>query len=204
MTERPNGPHIGVYCADCGTWQKWRKKNMSEPAFTIDHNNTSGSLIPEGVYEAVIKAAFENTTKNGAMYIDIPLIVRNDIEQPRKNVHIFHKIWKKKEPNEHDRRCGGYIAAQINAISKAAGIPNGKPYASLEELFNDLYHKPVLVSVKHEEYNNQPQAKVDWVQPSKNPDCQHVFKTENAAPKPDISAGATLLPPSIDDDDLPF
>jgi hypothetical protein len=176
--------------------------------FAIDYNNTGGGLLAPGTYEAVIKAAFEDVTQGGTMHISIPLVVRNDIEQSNKNSHIFHKIWKKKEPNEADIKCGGYIAAQINAIGKAAGIPDRKPYKSLDELFGDLRGKPVRVTVKHEVWNDKPQIKVDAVGASHFPDCKHVFKADSEP----CHAGNIMVngqhfatsDPGLNDEDLPF
>jgi hypothetical protein len=181
--------------------------NTENIGFAIDYSNTaSGSLLPPGTYEAVIKHAFENITKSGVQYIDVPLIVRNDIEQPHKNKYIFHKIWQKKEPNEADIRCGGYIAAFINSLSKAAGIPNGKAYKSLAELCGDLEGKPVRVTIKHDMYNEQPQVKVDAVEVSKIPDCKHVFKSADTmgANLPPGAPSDFYVDEELSDDDLPF
>ena len=206
MKERINGPHIEIYCGDCGKHQKFRSKKFGEVGnnmgFVIDHENaSSGGLIPVGTYEAVIKAAFENTTPNEAMFINIPIIIRNDVEQPYRNAYVWHSIWRKKEPNKLDQACGGYNAAQINAIGKAAAIPNGKSYGSLDELFAELKGRPISVKIKHETYNDKTRAKVDFVDTAKVLPCKHVFKAEV---EPVTAAQPVAFSEDIDDDDLPF
>ena len=178
-------------------------------SFNIDYKNVGGGIVPEGTYEAVIKAAYEDATPKATIYINVPLVIRNDIEQPYKNAYIWHAIWKKKEPNDADRQCGGYVSASINMLSKAAGIPNGKPYASLDELFEDLKGKPIRIKVKHEQYNGKTQAKVESMEASKFLPCRHVFKqaaaAANAPQEYNMPPGIIYeIDDSLDDEELPF
>jgi hypothetical protein len=166
--------------------------------FEINHNeaSSSGGLMPVGEYECIIKSALEDVTKGGTIFINVPLVVRNDIEQPYKNAYIWHSIWQVKEPKEADKACQGFSSFGIQSLSKAAGLQNGKKYASLAEWGADLKLKLVRVSVKHEEYQGNTQAKVKFVNETKFPTCNHVWKNQPA------SAG--LMPDGIKDDDLPF
>ena len=90
--------------------------------------STGGGIIPIGEYEVIIKSALEDVTKGGTPYINVPMIIRNDIEQPYKNAYIWHSIWHVKEPKDADKACGGYSSYGIQTISKAAGLQNGKKY----------------------------------------------------------------------------
>ena len=189
-------------------------------SFSIDHNNTGGGkIVPEGIYEVVIKAVYEDVIqKTGTIYINVPLVIRNDIEQPYKNAYIWHCIWKKKEPNENDLRCGGYISANLNALSKAAEIPHGKSYAGLEKLFEDLKDKPLRVKVKHETFNGKTQAKVESMAASKFTTCRHVYKQTAVVSVASSPSAAYNVPEtndinmeqfftiddSLEDEDLPF
>lgn len=198
--------------------------------FTTNYENVgSGStLLPEGDYECIIKSAILNTTVNGTPYFDVRFVIRNDIQnQKYANKYIFHSIWKKKTPSEADNQVGGYSFAQIMALAKAAKIPAGKNYSSLDEMGKDLEKKPVLVTLEHNTYNNTTNERVKYVNESKFPDCKHVFKTtdntggqaQSYAQKPQqqfAAASAAVVPQAqtigdlsdfeevISDNDIPF
>ena len=63
--------------------------------FTTNYENvgTGSGLLPEGLYECVIKSAAIDTTKNGTEYFDVRFVIRNDIQdQKYANKYIFHSI----------------------------------------------------------------------------------------------------------------
>lgn len=163
-------------------------------------------LIPEGEYECIIKYASENVTRGGTVHMSVTLVVRNDVDQPCKNRYIWHNIWQKKEPSPADLACGGYSSKQINSLSKAAKLPNGKRYDSLEDWADDLKNRVVRVTVEHNEYNGKTNARVKWVNESKYPNCQHKWKI-NSDEKP-TSAYTNNNTDDFEeipsDDDLPF
>ena len=55
--------------------------------FEIDYEKASefGNIV-DGVYEVTIEHSMEKTTPNGADYLDIPLRIRTDFDQPHKTV----------------------------------------------------------------------------------------------------------------------
>jgi hypothetical protein len=178
-----------------------------------DEAAEGSELIPEGEYECIIKYAGEDATQKGTVYMGATLVVRNDIDQPCKNKYIWHKIWQKKEPSPADLACNGYSSKQINALSKAAKLPNGKKYESLSEWCDELKDKIVRVTVEHEEYNGKTNAKVKWVNESKFPQCKHRWKNadvdvsaddEPAAGYANGDTGDFEEIPTPTDDDLPF
>lgn len=158
---------------------------------STNYKDLNDNLIPEGKYEAVIKSAFLDMTKGGTEFINVQLIVRNDVEQIYQNKYIFHSIWKKKEPNEADKNCDGFSAQQLFKLCKAIDIPENKEFENLEQMLAELVGKPVLVGIKHDEYNGYKQEKVSFVAKTKFPDCKHEFKKK----EPEIE---------VDDSDLPF
>lgn len=159
--------------------------------FQVDHDKASeGGIIPEGTYEVIVAKAFEDTAKSGTMFINLHLVVRNDVVvQQHQNRYIFGSIWQSKE-------TGQYNAGMLNAVAKALRIENGKRYNSMEELLNDFKGKTCKVTVKHEEYNGKINARVSRWEPSQFQGCNHVFK-ENANNIPD-----GFHPTS--NDDIPF
>lgn len=163
-------------------------------------------LIPEGEYECIIKYAGEDATRGGTVYMGVTLVVRNDIDQPCKNKYIWHHIWQKKEPSPADLACSGYSSKQINAVSKAAKLPNGKSYESLADWADELKNKCVRVTVEHEEYQGKTNVKVKWINESNHPDCRHKWKGSD-----DVSGETSKNTtndfqevPTPTDDDLPF
>ncbi|MGN1112291.1 MAG: DUF669 domain-containing protein [Acutalibacteraceae bacterium] len=189
---------------------------------------SQGSNIkPEGDYECIISRWTEKDSKSGSKGLNFAFIVRNDVEQAYKNAYIWHTLWKHKKPTEADMQVNGYGFGQIMAMGKAAGLPDGKEYESLEEFCNDLINKPIRVTLRHEEYNGKIQERVSYVNPSKFPQCNHIPKQSsttaensyaskpqqfavNTAAKPQQFANDTGMQmgftdmPIIADDDLPF
>jgi len=179
-------------------------------AFETNYRDNS-ELIPEGFYECVIKSVYEDATKGGKLYINVPLVVRNDVEQKFKNTYLWHSIWKKKEPNQNDLAVNGYAAFGVNMLSQAAGLKEGTRFESMEDWMEALKGLPVRVEVKHElnPYNNQLQARVKKLYPTTAPNCAHHWKTAaaNSAAEPARTANASGSFENADDmadDDLPF
>lgn len=196
--------------------------------FTTNYDNvgTGSGLLPEGLYECVVKSASLNATQNGKPYFDVRFVIRNDVSQKYQNKYIFHSLWKIKNPSEADMQLDGYSFKQIMALAKAAKIPAGKNYANLDEMGKDLIGKPVLVEVEHNTNPNNGQTKerVKYVNESKYPDCKHVFKESAPAannqtyaqrPQQNFASAAVPAAPTMNSDlsdfeeivsdgDLPF
>lgn len=179
-------------------------------SYSVNYDEVSegSEIIPEGEYECIIKYAGEDSTKGGTVYMGITLVVRNDVDQPCKNKYIWHHIWQKKEPSPADLACSGYSSKQINAVSKAAKLPNGKSYEWLSDWSDELKNRCVRATVEHEEYQGKPQVKVKWINESKFSDCRHKWKgaedvqgeEEPAHPSNDGFQETTVL----SEEDLPF
>lgn len=182
-------------------------------SFRVDHSQAA-DLLPAGEYEAVIKYAGEAVTEGGKEYIAVTLIIRNDVDQKQKNRSIRHSIWHKKEPSPADIACGGYSSKQIQSLSKAAGLPNGKEYGNLEDWCEDLANKPVRITVEHEEYpegSGTFHARVRWINESRALPCRHVWKGSEDIDVEPVPAAESDPKPSNEfqevkasDDDLPF
>lgn len=154
--------------------------------FTIDtaNTNTEFSVIPEGRYEVLIKNAEEKQASNGNHKLNFSFVIRNDVQQDCKNRILFFEIWKKKQPNQQDIQVQGYNFNQLmNLVKNAGGIPDGTHFETVQDLCKVLVGKCLKVTVKHEEYNGKTNAKIDQfygLEPTKFPDCKHVFKEKSA------------------------
>jgi len=148
----------------------------------------SGNIKPEGDYECIITAVEEKTTKNGKTKLGVQMVIRNDIAgQKYGNAMLFYDIWKRREPTQIDMQVGGYGFSQVMSLGKAAGLPDGKDYASLKEYCEDLLNKCVIAHLEHEDYNGNTQERVKRLNPTKYPDCKHVFKKKES-----FSSGQTF------------
>lgn len=162
-------------------------------AFQVNHDEANSyELLPAGEYEVLIQECKLIESKNGTEYLNMPLIVRNDINQAGKDRLIFNSMFRKKNPDAKDAACDGFSAARIQSISKAAKLQNGKQYGSLDDWGADLKGKPVRVMVVHDEYNGQEKLGIKYINETKYPQVNHQWK--QAAPSggvPSAFAGAT-------------
>ena len=177
--------------------------------FSLDFNEVyegTGS-IADGDYEVVVNSCGENATPSGAEYIEFDLIVRNDIDQPSKNQHVFHKVWKAKAD-------GKYNMKTFNTIGKACQLQNGKSYKSFDDLLSDYVRKMAVVNIKNEEseYNGKTytNTNVKYFNKTKFPNLNHTFKVAgNEANTNDSRFGNDPFanngePNVISDDDIPW
>lgn len=166
-------------------------------AFTLDFSKANGNGIKDGTYEAVIFNVLEDATPGGAEFMNFDLIVRNDVEQPYQNAHIFQRVWRAKD-------TGKYNAGMINTIARAADMSDGKSYQSLEDLMTDFIDHPVKVTVKNEknEYKGKTYDDLNVKRWNKSdyPNVQHQYKK---APAKQINR-ADHQETEITDDELPF
>ena len=169
--------------------------------FNVNYDEAKNTnIIPEGEYEVVIREAKISTNSNNKEYIDVPMIVRNDVEQKYQNGYIWHALWKRKTPSAADEAVGGYSNYEIQALSKAVKFNNGDTFNSLDEWMDKLAGRTLRVIIKHEEYNGKTQAKVRSVSETQYPEYRHVFKSKSSAVDDDKPRFEELGK----DDDLPF
>ncbi|WP_410496375.1 DUF669 domain-containing protein [Cellulosilyticum sp. ST5] len=145
-------------------------------AFTVNTNDTQEQqgLMKPGDYEVVIKEVKEGQSQQkGTPYIQIELVVRNDINQEYKNKYLWYTIWD--TPTTREK---GIYAKQINTVSKHAGIQNGATFNSFQDWGKFLFGRPMLATVKLEEYNGEQKERVSFLSATKFPQCQHNFRVE--------------------------
>lgn len=166
--------------------------------FGVDYSKTNNFvLIAKGEYEVIIKDAYEDVSKSGKPFINVSLIIRNDVDQPHQDSNLTHALRMKNDPTPEDLACDGYSEKQIQSLSKAAQLENGKTYASIAQWCGDLPGKLIRVTVEHEMYNDKPYARVKWTNESQHPVCGHTFKNQPAQ----VSSYA---PAQLSDEELPF
>lgn len=167
--------------------------------FNLDFNDKfEGGGVKDGMYEVIVNIAAEKSTPSGAEYVEVDLIIRNDIQQEHQNQHIFHKIWKKKD-------TGKYNLQAFNTLGWAFKLQEGKNYNGIDDLLQDFFMKVAKVMVKNEtsEFKGKSYDNLNvkrWEQ-SAFPQSQHQFKQKESMANANQFAGNTL---NISDDDLPF
>lgn len=180
--------------------------------FKVDYD-AANNLVAPGSYECRIVEAFTNATSSGTLFFSVRMAIRDDVEQPHKGRIIFHRIWRKKEPTAEDMAVDGFSFKQLMALCRAAQLPNGKSYASLDELGNDLAGRDLKVAVEHEfnDYRGETEVRVKWL--NKSDLAQPITQTQQPIPARDKkgsvsdlaleeSAGGDFTP--IDNGDLPW
>lgn len=135
-------------------------------------------IVPEGFYECIITNAEIRKTQNGKYKVGFMLTIRNDIQQQCTNRVLFLDIWRKKEPTPADEQVDGFNFSQLMAVSRAAQIPSGQSFDSLEQFLRALTGRLLIAEVKHEEYNGKTLVRVDALRtaPTRFPECRHVQK----------------------------
>lgn len=166
--------------------------------FNLDFSKkTQGGAIKDGSYEVVVNRASEEATPSGAEYIELDLIVRNDVEQEYKNKHIFAKIWKAKKTNK-------YNEGTIMAVADALQLKDGTTYNSFEELLADFVLKTAYVTVKTEESQDKRYKNVNvnyWDKSNVKGVMKHEFKKGD---EPSFGPSQNNQNNIVQDDDLPF
>lgn len=168
-------------------------------AFGTNYDNIpqgGSELVPDGFYECIITNAEIRQTQNGKYKVGFMLTIRNDIQQPCANRVLFLDIWRKREPTPADEQVDGFNFAQLMAVSRAAKIPSGQNFESLEQFLQALTGRLLIAEVKHEEYNGKTQVRVDSLStaPTQFPDCRHVQKQRQQAQNPAYGSPAPRQP----------
>lgn len=161
--------------------------------FKVDYDDVKefGDIEP-GEYETVVHTAVENATPGGAIYMDIQLVIRNDIQQKFKNFRIFHKVFQSKAN-------GQYHPGFINAMAKAFQVPDGKQFNSVNDLLSEFQGKTAKVRVENREYNGKNYAEVKQWHPTSFPQVNHQWRANNDSKETEIEG---FKPTS--NDDIPF
>lgn len=159
--------------------------------FKVDYDEVKefGGVVAEGEYEVVVNKAIENVAQTGTQFMDIQLIIRNDIDQKHKNQYIFAKVYQSKETQK-------YHSGMVNGVCKALGVPNGTNFKSVDEMMDFFNGKAARVTIKHEEYKGDKQARVQFWNPSKFTECNHEFKKVDKQEIEDFT--------EVSSDDVPF
>lgn len=172
-------------------------------AFAVNHNEAyqGYEMVEQGKYEGIIVNPKFDTTKGGTEYINVPVVIRNDVNQKFQNCYVWIKLWKRKEPSAADIACGGYSNSQIQTLSKAVRLPDGQAYNTIEQWMAALNNRPILIDVKHEEYNGNTNAVVKYMSETKVPQVNHKFgERQQSTPGAAPIAGFT----QVEDEDLPW
>lgn len=123
--------------------------------------------IEDGTYEAIIETVAEKVNQNNKRYIEVACRIRDG--QPHARTLVYRKIWAAKMPSKDDLAVGGYLSWQVYEMADAASVPEGKQFASLDELFREVEGRPVLVTVENSEYNGRSYPGVIGVSASGTP-----------------------------------
>ena len=171
--------------------------------FDLDYSEVKEFGVEDGTYEVVIGNSKQDTFEHSGLdYIQFDFIIRNDIKDQRfSNAHIFYRIF----PSKKD---GKYPKGMLYGVAKAAGLPNHTHFDSLDDYFDKLYHKPLLVTVKNEKWESKGKSgenlNVKALKTTNFPEVGHTFKEEQKVASTNDPFGGGNESIDISDDDLPF
>ena len=142
--------------------------------------SNSYDTVPCGEYECIISNAGIRQNPNGKWKCAFTLTVRNDVQQGSQNRTLFLDIWKKLEPSKNDLAVDGFNFNALMILAKAAQIPDGMNFESLEDFLKILVGRCIRVTVSHRESGGNVYAQIDrfkGVTESRFPECRHAAKT---------------------------
>lgn len=174
--------------------------------FTTDYKDigNENTPIPEGEYEAIIRNAQERTTQKGGSFLSLSIVIRNDVQQDCHNRYIFENMFRKNEPSQADKQVQGYSFKRLMQIARAAKLPAGKAYETVQELCRDLLQKPVRITVYHDTYNSKVNVRVKYFDCTSFPQVNHIWKEQQThadiqAPPSDPGFASAAQISSLDD-----
>ena len=148
--------------------------------------NTGFEALPQGNYEVIITNPTIRPTQAGREYINMKLVVRNDLDKVPNlantnakyhNRIVFAQIYTDKETDR-------YNTEDLMFYLEAAQVPDGTEIEDMQHFLDLIEDKPVRVYVtqRENEYKGvkQIQNKV-WansVEKSQFPEVNHVFKNK--------------------------
>ena len=149
--------------------------------------NTGFEALPKGNYEVIITKPTIKSTQAGREYINMQLVVRNDLDNVTNlantnakyhNRIVFAQIYTDKETDR-------YNTEDLMFYLEAAQVPDGTEIKDMQHFLDLIEDKPVRVYVtqRENEYKGvkQIQNKV-WansVEKSQFPQVNHVFKNKS-------------------------
>lgn len=174
---------------------------MTKPFFQYDSKAATGfDVLPAGKYECFIESGAVKTASTGAPGINFKLKVRDDVEgQEHGGRVLFGKLW-------FTENTGGII----NGFIKSLGAPEGKEFATIEELRDYAVGRAILAVVKVKPYQGVDQNEVSYMNASAIGGGKEDSPFD-AAPSDDPFSRASEDPfkqgggpIEVSDDDLPF
>lgn len=78
----------------------------------------------------------------------------------------------------------------MELLAKAANLPSGKAYETVNDLCADLINHVMRVTLDHEKYNGEDRERVKFMNQFLSPECKHVYKE-----KPAVSADTVAQRP---------
>ncbi|WP_373742602.1 DUF669 domain-containing protein [Jeotgalibaca porci] len=146
--------------------------------------NTGFEALPKGNYEVIITKPTIKSSKAGREYINMQLVVRNDLDKVTNlentnakyhNRVVFASIFTDKETNQ-------YNTEDLLYYLDAVQVPEGTEIKDMQHYLDLIADKPVRVYVTQSENEYQGEKQIQnnvWansVEKSQFPQVNHVFK----------------------------
>ena len=149
--------------------------------------STGFEALPKGNYEVVITKPTIKSSKKGREYINMQLVVRNDLDKVPNlantnakyhNRIVFASIFTDKETNQ-------YKTEDLMYYLEAVQVPEGTEIKDMQHYLDLIADKPVRVYVTQSENEYQGEKQIQnnvWansVEKSQFPQVNHQFKDKS-------------------------
>lgn len=170
--------------------------------FKADHKEAKGfDVLPAGSYECFIESGTCKSATTGAPGIQFKLKVRDDVEgQLHGGRVLFGKLWFTEN-----------TTGIIQGFLKSIGVPDGKEFATAEEMRDYAVGRAILAKVVVKEYKGEDQNEVSYMNESKvgggkvsdpfDVPSDDPFKKTSVDDDPFATGGGPI---EVSDDDMPF
>ncbi|MDR2833645.1 MAG: DUF669 domain-containing protein [Streptococcaceae bacterium] len=164
-------------------------------AFKFDYSEVKEfQELQEGFYEVVCQSAEEKETNNGKKYIQLDLVVRNDVNQSGQNLHHWHSMFRMKD--------GRYHQGVLMGLGSSFGISDQKEFNTFEDMLREFHGKAAKMKLRKETYNGETNLRVHYFNKTAFPQINHKWK--EMVPSNSFPSHASEMPIDVSDDDLPF
>lgn len=155
---------------------------------TVNHSEANGAFetVAPGKYEVIVTKIEPKTSSQGNPMLSIQLTIRDDIEQPHQKQKLFDNLVQTEK-----------AMFKFQQVAKAMQLPDGTPIETMEDFAREMQFKSFRVSVKNEDYQGKPQARITFYDPSESEYSGSV----GGSADPFADNGKPI---EISDDDLPF
>lgn len=137
-----------------------------ENNYSFTYEESSFSLVPEAVYEAILAVEKKISQNSGSQYISLKWVIRDDVEQGSQNRRVLESIWEDKE------NPGRFPTKKLNKILSIQGKDGKYKFDDIDEVLQFINGWNVRIGVKigkPDDYHTEEYNYISFYGPTKFP-----------------------------------